>query len=88
VRRGLSKEERSRAAKILESTQRNMNWIADNFSTLKEEYPNEYIAVCNGQVLVSGTSKRQVRERAEEKVRDPDRITVKKIEPEKRTLIL
>ena len=88
VRKTLSKDELDHASKILESTQKNLSWIADNFSTLKKGYPNEYIAVCDGQVLVSGTSKGLVRERAEEKVTNPDRITVKKIEPERRALIL
>lgn len=88
VRKTLSKDELDQASKILESTRKNLSWIADNFSILRKDYPNEYIAVCDGQVLVSGTSKGLVRERAGEKVTDPDRITVKKIEPERRVLIL
>ena len=88
MRKALGKGEYDRVVEMLESTHRNLSWIADNFSTLKKEYPNEYIAVCDGQVIVSGASKKWVQERAEERVQEPNRITVKKIEPEKKALIL
>ena len=88
VRSVLIKDELDRAVRKLEYTRKNLDWIADNFSTLRERYPDEYVAVCDRRVVVSGTRKKLVRERAMERVRDPDCLTIKKIETKKRTLIL
>ena len=88
VRSVLIKDELDRAVRKLEYTRKNLDWITDNFPTLKKMYPDEYIAVCDRRVVVSGTRKRLVRERAMGRVRDPDCLTIKRIETKKRTLIL
>ena len=84
----LSKEECDRIVKRLGCARQNLKWVVDNFQTLKREYANEYIAVCNGQVMASGTRRNLVQKEAVKKVPDPDCITIKKIEPEKKVLIL
>ena len=84
----LDKEELDRAIKVLEHTKNNLNWIAENFSTLKLQYSGEYVAVCNNEVVASGTRRKSVQEEALREIQEPDCITIKKIEPKKRLLIL
>jgi len=84
----LSERNLSWAVKRLEYRKKNLHWIAKNFSTLKTEYPNKYIAVCDGQVVASGTRKRIVREKALKENPEPDRVMIKKIEPKERLLVL
>ncbi len=88
MRRISSKKDLSRVIKRLEYRKENIRWIAKNFSTLKTEYPNKYIAVCDGRVVASGTRKKIVREKALKENPKPDCIMIKKIEPKERLLVL
>jgi len=45
---------------------RNDLWIKENYVGLCDEFPNQWIAVIDQDVVVSGISKRQVEKKAEE----------------------
>ena len=48
---------------------RNDLWVKENYIGLCDEYPNQWIAVADQDVIASGITKRQVSKKAEEMAR-------------------
>lgn len=59
---------------------RNDLWLKENYVGLVQEYPNQWIAVMDQDVIASGITKRQVEGKAKEIAKDR-RFSVYFIEP-------